>query len=129
MRYTQFRWSPIVEVLPGAEHRRLRSQANQRFGGALTNGLFMSSRDGRTFKRWGEAFIRSGPQLEDNWVYGHNHQCCGLIEKPSVLEGEPPEFSLFAREGVWRVATPCQSVATHYARTGLSLSTRPVCRG
>lgn len=25
LRYAQFRWLPIVEVLPGPEHRRLRS--------------------------------------------------------------------------------------------------------
>ena len=29
--------------------------------GSISETLFMSSRDGISFKRWGEAFIRPGP--------------------------------------------------------------------
>ena len=31
-----------------------------RYGTVITDGLFMTSRDGRTFHRWDEAFIRPG---------------------------------------------------------------------
>lgn len=101
-RYVQRTWSPSIEALPELEHRRMRSQINERFGTALTDGLFMSSRDGRVFKRWGEAFIRPGPQLEGNWAYGDNRQCWGMLELPSRLEGAPPELSFYVMEGHWR---------------------------
>ncbi len=101
-RYVRRAWSPSIEALPEPKHRRLRARANERFGSALSDGLFMSSRDGKTFKRWGEAFIRPGPQLRGNWAYGDNYQCWGLIETPSAMEGASPELSFFAREGVWR---------------------------
>ncbi len=101
-RYIERPWSPAIEALPESEHRRLRAKPNPRFGSALTEGLFMSSRDGQTFNRWGEAFIRPGPQLEGNWAYGDNYQCWGMIETASTLEGAPEELSFFAREGRWR---------------------------
>jgi len=101
-RYVERRWSPAIAALPEPEHRRIRSGALERLGSALTDGLFMSSRDGVTFKRWDEAFIRPGPQLEGNWAYGDNYQCRGLIETPSDLEGAPPELTCFATEGYWR---------------------------
>jgi hypothetical protein len=101
-RYVRRPWSPSIEALPELEHRRLRAQINERFGAALTDGLFMSSRDGRIFKRWGEAFIRPGPQVEGNWAYGDNYQNWGIIETPSALEGAPQELSFFVTEGYWR---------------------------
>jgi len=101
-RYVERHWSPTIEALPESEHRRLRTGVLERFGTALTDGLFMSSRDGKTFKRWGEAFLRPGPQIEGNWAYGDNYQCWGLIETPASLEGAPAEYSFFATEGFWR---------------------------
>ncbi len=101
-RYIKRPWSAAIEALPEPEHRRYRADRDERFGAALTEGLFMSSRDGRTFKRWGEAFIRPGPQLEGNWTYGDNYQGWGMIETPSHLSGAPDELSVFAREGRWR---------------------------
>jgi len=101
-RYIERPWSPAIEALPETEERRFRAAANERFGAALSDGLFMSSRDGRTFKRWGEAFIRPGPQRKHQWTYGDNYQGWGMIETPSDLEGAPDELSFFVREGVWR---------------------------
>lgn len=101
-RYVERTWSSGIEDLPELEHRRMRSGIGERFGTALTDGLFMSSRDGKTFKRWGEAFIRPGPQLRGNWTYGDNRQCWGMLELPSGLDGAPPELSFYATEGHWR---------------------------
>lgn len=101
-RYLEREWSPAIEDLPEPEHRRMRSDVHERYGTALTDGLFMSSRDGRTFRRWGEAFIRPGPQLTGNWAYSDNYQCWGMYETPSALEGAPPELSFYATEGKWR---------------------------
>lgn len=55
----------------------------------LTDGLFMSSRDGRTFHRWREAFLRPGLRPKDNWVYGDNYQNWGLVETKSPIDGAP----------------------------------------
>ncbi len=37
-------------------------KSHPRYGTAVTDGLFMTSRDGRMFKRWAEAFLRPGPR-------------------------------------------------------------------
>ena len=71
-RYVEREWSPSIEALPELEHRRLRSAKSPRYGTALTDSLFMSSRDGVSFRRWGEAFVRPGLRAEGNWTYGDN---------------------------------------------------------
>ena len=68
---------------------------------ALTDGLFMSSRDGRTFHRWNEAFLRPGLRGSDNWAYGDNYQGWGLVETKSAIADAPDEISLYATEGYW----------------------------
>jgi hypothetical protein len=101
-RYTERSWSPTIEALPELAHRRARARTNERYGTVLTDGLFMSSRDGRTFHRWPEAFLRPGPRDRGNWAYGDNYQCWGLLETQSDLPGAPPELSLYATENYWR---------------------------
>ena len=101
-RYVQRPWSPSIEALPELEHRRLRASINERFGAAVTDGQFMASRDGRTFKRWDEAFIRPGLRTEGSWTYGDCYQGWGLLETAPSLPGSPNELSLFASEGYWR---------------------------
>ena len=58
-------------------------------------------RDGVTFHRWDEAFIRPGPATKDTWVYGDNFVFWGMIPTKSHLEGAPDEISLYATEGYW----------------------------
>jgi len=101
-RYVERTWSDAMEALPEVEHRRLRSSVSERYGTALTDGLFMSSRDGRTFKRWGEAFVRPGLRPQDNWTYGDNYQNWGVVETESDMPGAPPELSFYLTEGYWR---------------------------
>jgi len=68
--------------------------------GSLTEGLFMSSRDGRTFQRWAEAFIRPG--LNPNkWHNRSNYIWWGLAETPSPLPGGGKELSLYTNEGYY----------------------------
>lgn len=101
-RYVERPWSEAIEQLPEPDHRRLRADVNERFGAALTDGLLMSSRDGRTFQRWNQVYLRPGGQLHGNWAYGDNYQGRGMIETPSALEGAPPELSFYVAEGHWR---------------------------
>ena len=99
-RYIDRGWSYSMEQLPMLEHRKLRSEANPRLGTALTDGLFMSSRDGVVFHRWPEAFIRPGLS-KYNWVYGDNFQNLGLIITKAYIDGAPDEISFFAVEDNW----------------------------
>lgn len=104
MRYTARDWSPTIEALPELEHRQLRARLNagSRCGTSLTDGLFMSSRDGVRFKRWDEAFIRPGPAETGNWAYADNNMARGMIETDSAEPGGGKELSLFAQENFWR---------------------------
>ena len=70
MRYIDRGWSEAIEDLPELEERRWRASVSERYGSALTDGMFMSSRDGLTFNLWPESFIRPGLRPQDNWVYG-----------------------------------------------------------
>lgn len=101
-RYVERKWSPSIEALPEVEHRRLRSAVSERYGAALTDGLFMSSRDGLSFRRWGEAFLRPGLRPVGNWTYGDNYQSWGIVETDSDVAGAPRELSVYANEGYWR---------------------------
>ncbi|MDQ3622200.1 MAG: hypothetical protein M3463_06895 [Verrucomicrobiota bacterium] len=57
-RYVDRGWSDSNAALPEREHREQRRAINPRYGAAMTEGLIMTSRDGVTFKRWNEAFLR-----------------------------------------------------------------------
>ncbi len=71
-------------------------------GAEITDGLFMTSRDGRAFRRWSEAFLRPGVEAEGRWIYGDNYQSYGLFETASDIPGAPHEISLHFNEGAWR---------------------------
>jgi hypothetical protein len=71
-------------------------------GAEVTDGLFMASRDGLTFRRWDEAFLRPGPQAEGRWIYGDNYQSYGLWETKADSPGMPNEISMHFNEGAWR---------------------------
>ncbi|MSU72570.1 MAG: hypothetical protein EXS43_09540 [Opitutus sp.] len=102
VRYVERPWSPSMEALPDLALRRLRAKAGERIGTAITDGVFMSSRDGFHFNRWTEAFLRNGPERPGSWVYGDCYAAHGLIETDSKLPGAPKEFSLFIAEHYWR---------------------------
>jgi len=100
-RYTERGWCDSMRALPELEHRKMRSERSNREGMALTDGLFMSSRDGLSFHRWNEAFLRPGLRGTDNWAYGDNYQSWGLVETKSAIPDSPDEISLYATEGYW----------------------------
>ena len=101
-RYVERAWSESLEALPEVEHRRMRAGISERYGAALTDGMFMSSRDGYGFNLWPESFIRPGLRPCDNWTYGDNFQNWGIVTTPSAFAGAPDELSFYAREGYWR---------------------------
>ncbi len=61
----------------------------------------MTSRDGRRFEFWDEAFIRPSRQSKGRWVYGDNFQALGIVETKSATDS-PDELSMYVNEGFWR---------------------------
>jgi len=62
--------------------------------------VFMTSRDGRTFDRCGEAFLRPGLQRE-RWVNRNNFVAWGIVETASERAGVPDELSFYSVEGYY----------------------------
>jgi hypothetical protein len=124
MRYTERGWSEPMMQLPELDERLARAKSSRRYGTALTDGLFMTSRDGLTFNRWKEAFLRPAQREKPTWVYGDNFIFWGMVETASALgnaprskpgppagsaperlcleRGAPNDLSLYATEGYWR---------------------------
>lgn len=66
----------------------------------VSDGVFMSSRDGVNFKRWTQAFIRPGLQKE-RWVNRNNMTAWGILETAPAEEGLPPELSVYSSESYY----------------------------
>lgn len=81
--------------------RDLLTKSHRRIGTDLTDGVFMTSRDGQSFHRWDEAFLRPGPQEEGHWIYGDNYQSYGLWETAAEHPLAPPELSMHFTEYAW----------------------------
>ncbi len=120
VRYLRMAWDQAVAALPERERRVAlivnngaapdkvdpTGEGGERVGTALTDALFMSSRDGLHFHRWGEAFIRPGLRTCNNWFYADNFPAWGLVTTPSGVEGGPEELSFYITEGARREGQP-----------------------
>jgi hypothetical protein len=102
MRYTERGWPDAMFALPDVEDRLARAKAHPRYGMAITDGLFMTSRDGVLFKRWNEAWVRPGPRRHGSWVYGDQLVFWGMVETASALGDAPNELSLYCTEDYWQ---------------------------
>ncbi|UCF15022.1 MAG: hypothetical protein JSW59_16560 [Phycisphaerales bacterium] len=69
--------------------------------GSLTEGLFMSSRDGLKFHRWQEAVLRPGLN-RSKWQNRSNYIWLGMLETQSKLPGGGKELSIFSNEGYYK---------------------------
>ncbi len=109
-------------------------KVHPRYGTAITDGQFMTSRDGREFHRWDETFLRPGPERKHNWLYGDCYQSLGLLETRSEDPDAPPELSLYAVEDYWKRATRLRRytmridgfVSLHARRKPGAVVTRPL---
>ena len=102
-RYIERRaWTDSFEELCGKELRLERMKTAQRFGLAITDCVFMCSRDGVHFTRYDEAFIRPGPEHATNWVYGSCYPSIGFLftENPT-RPGMDKELSMYCFENHW----------------------------
>jgi hypothetical protein len=102
---------------------------------SLVEGLFMSSRDGRVFHRWAEAFIRPGLNL-DKWHNRSNYIWWGLVQTQSPLPGGGKELSVYTNEGYYFEGKAARTrrytcridgfVSAHAARAGGEILTKPL---
>ena len=102
-RYVQRQqWTDNYDELCGAEARRERFVTKDpRTALAVSDTLFMTSRDGRAWTRYPEAFLRPGPEHPTNWVYGSVYFSNGLVETPSSHPGCDRELSFYCVENRW----------------------------
>ncbi|MED5453711.1 MAG: hypothetical protein VX961_04190 [Verrucomicrobiota bacterium] len=108
-RYEDRGLTPSTRHLPQWKYRQKRSALSLREGTAVTEGLFMSSRDGLNFHVFQEAFIRPGLRTKDSWFYGDNYQNNGLVEtKSSLSEDAPPELSMYLTEATLQNGKPAK---------------------
>lgn len=94
------KWTPNFVRLPSLEKRKWRASHNRRFGLAITDCVFMFSRDGQNFFREDDAFMRPGPENPDNWVYGDCYPARTLVKIPSPAGGDD-ELALFTFDRHW----------------------------
>ena len=66
----------------------------------VSDGVFMTSRDGLNFHRWTEAIIRPGLQKE-RWVNRNNMTAWGILVTKSDIPGTPDELSIYSTEGYY----------------------------
>ena len=67
------------------------------FKSGVSDGVFMTSRDGLNFRRWGEAVIRPGFQ-KSRWVNRNNYAAWGVVVTKSNIPDAPDELSIYSLE-------------------------------
>ena len=97
-RYVDRGWTRSAEQLPRPEYRRLRGAKSRREGTAVTDTMFMTSRDGKRFQVWPESFIRPGLRTTDSWFYGDIYQNWGLLKTRPAIADAPEELSVYVTE-------------------------------
>jgi hypothetical protein len=101
-RYVEKReWTSNFDQMGGVDRRKKRMEAQLRYGLTITDCVFMSSRDGKRWRRFDEAFMTPGPEHEYNWVYGDCYPALGMIETESDLPHVPRELSMYVFEYHW----------------------------
>ncbi|MFP4501911.1 MAG: hypothetical protein ACLFTT_12995 [Candidatus Hydrogenedentota bacterium] len=99
----------------------------------VSDGVFMTSRDGEHWHRWLEAFIRPGLQ-ESRWVNRNNMPAWGILQTKSHIEDAPDELSVYSTEGYY--VGPCKLrrhsirmdgfVSVHAKAAEGSFTTKPI---
>ncbi len=99
LRYTERKgWTKNYDELCGRENRLERIKKMSRLGLAISDGLFMCSRDGYNFEKYDEAILPPPAENPEAFVYGDGTACPALIEVPSDIPGAENEYMLLIRE-------------------------------
>ena len=94
-------WTPNFDQLGGPENvawRKERMVGSPRHGLAVTDAIFMSSRDGFTWNRFAEAFVGAEPEHASNWVYGDAYFLHNVMETPCEAPDVGTEITLLSKE-------------------------------
>ncbi len=129
-------WTKCYDELPNIEGRRKRFEQEARNGLAITDCIFMASRDGHNFKKYEEAFIAPGVEHPRNWRYGDCYPRAGMRITPSDIPGADPELSIYMTEPdaksesnpnkLWRYTLRCDGfVSRHAGAVEKMLVTKP----
>ena len=99
MRYIDRGWTTSTDELPELRARKRASKQLRRLATALTDTMFIVSRDGAQFYVWPEAFVRPGIKRSGSWFYGDAKVALGFVEtKSSFHESAPNELSFYVQE-------------------------------
>jgi len=116
LRYVERKaWSKSYDELCGREGRLKRMQEMARWGLAISDGLFMCSRDGYHFEKYDEALIPPPAENPEAFVYGDGTASPIVIETPSAIPGAENEYTLFVRES-FRSVESCPKLVQYTIR-------------
>jgi len=93
-------WSGAYENLCSKEYRKEIMKRHNRYGLAITDCIFITSRDGVNFTKYDEAFMTPGAERDNSWYYGDCYPAVGFILTDSKYgEDSDKEISMFCAEG------------------------------
>ena len=116
LRYAERKaWTKNYDELCGREDRMERMKRMARMGLAVSDGLFMSSRDGYHFEKYDEALIPPPAENPTAFVYGDGTACPALIEVPSSIPGAENEYMIIVREN-FRAINGCNKLVKYTSR-------------
>ena len=97
-RYVDHGLTPSTPRLPEWDLREKRMTASPRYGTAVTDSVYITSRDGKSFRQSNDVFLRPGLRTRHNWSYGDNYIAWHVVETESTRDDSPRELSLYATE-------------------------------
>jgi len=109
--YERKAWTPTYDELCGSEKRLqgiLSKKSAPRCNLAVTDAIFMTSRDGHKFTRYDEAIVPPLPEYPLGWCYGSTYVTPALIETPSDIPGADNEYTIFVSENYASVPNQLQ---------------------
>jgi hypothetical protein len=118
-RYIDRGWSASMRALVDVKNRKICASLNQRYGTGITEGLLMASRDGVTFKRWNEAFLKPGIERKGTCSTGNNTSA-GMWSKRNPHSPVRRTNCRCMRPKIIGMAKVANFVATQFGSTVLS---------
>lgn len=97
-RYVDNGLTASTPLLPEWDLREKRITVQPRYGTAITDSVYITSRDGRHFRQSNDVFLRPGLRTKHNWSYGDNYLAWHVVETDSLRDDSPRELSLYATE-------------------------------
>lgn len=97
-RYVDHGLTESTRLLPEWDLREKRITVSARYGTAVTDSVFITSRDGKNFRQSNDVFLRPGLKTRHNWSYGDNYIAWHAVETASTRDDMPKELSLYATE-------------------------------